>query len=764
MPDAAVLPTRRRTRYVVLLVLLAALISNYWVLGLPFQLDDYTQIPRAVNMFGGSPAPESSPGSSAQVPAPAGSPSAPDYLFRPVLWLWLASVARLSPRPLDPWVFHAAAWALHALVAALLAWLLARRLGRTAALFGGLLFAVHPAGCEATSWIAAGGDLLMTLFLVLATMAATGPPPTLLRAGLAGIAFGLALLSKEHTIAALPPLALLLTFRRPFSVAAAVGRLATAIVPIALAYLLRVHALNTWSLSYAGGRSASLELLPTLLNKVPDLLRTLAAPWMATEIGSHPPVFLQTMTARGAEAVRDAWTLSAAVVAGAVGVVGVFGLFSHRLGAVFVCLVGLVCLAVPALFAAPSVELFVFSRTLYVLMVPVACVFGAGAQNLHNLRFLRFIAYAVWFAAAVAIIPISIDSLVHCARSWSDRGDATRRVAAFLGDHADRLPAGTVILFVKEDAELSAVPGIGPMAPAILAPPFARRSTAVLAAQNRRMALDSEPFWDAPYPISIVEWRGDQLESLGNPLPPRSVIPPDFESTDAPAEHLSAFRPKAPLPTRAVRALRQVVPAGPAISISWNLLAGEQSLERRLVLAESASTRVVTFCLDAPLEWVAQGTLDRITIAASGERLLVPPTALDAEVGFAMELGDPAKSLRLSDKPRLVLELPASTEVVRFTFEVAMSGVWAPAMTYHVPRTRLAPAGASHHFDPAAEDEVQGHLSELLRFETVPELHRIHLAPQGISRLDWRVRASALSSDRTLTFARSRWCSFSMVP
>ncbi len=755
MPDAAALPTRRRTRYVVLLVLLAALISNYWVLGLPFQLDDYTQIPRALNLFERAPAAESSTGTSAPPPAPTANPSSPDYLFRPVFWFWLASVARLSPRPLDPWVFHAASWALHALVAALLAWLLARRLGRTAALFGGLLFAVHPAGCEATSWIAAGGDLLMTLFLVLATMAATGPPPTLLRAGLAGLAFGLALLSKEHAIAALPPLALLLTFRRPFSVAAAVGRLATAGVPTALAYLFPVHELNTWSLSYAGGRDASLDLLPTLLKKAPDLLRTLAAPWMATELGSRPPVFLQTM---GAEALRETWNLAATIVAGAVGLVALFGLCSHRLGAVIASLVGLVCLAVPALFAAPSVDMFVFSRTLYVLMVPVACVFGAGAQNLHNLRFLRFIAYAVWFAAVVAVIPISLDSLVHCARSWSDRGDATRRVAAFLGDHADRLPAGTAILFVKEDAELSAVPGIGPMAPAILAPPFARRSTAVLAAQNRRMALDSEPFWDAPQPLSIVEWRGDQLEILGTPLPPRSVVPPDFEATDAPAEHLSAFRPKAPLATRAVRALRQVVPAGPAISINWNLLAGEQSLERRLVLPESDSTRVVAFCLDAPLEWVAQGSLDRITIAASGGRLLVPPTAFDAEVGFAMELGDPAKSLRLTDKPRLVLELPARTEVVRFTFEVAMSGVWAPAMTYYVPRTRLTPAGASHHFGPAAGDEGQGHLSQLLRFATVP------LAPQGISRLDWRVRASSLSSDRTLTFARSRWVTFSMSP
>lgn len=149
-------------------------------------------------------------------------------------WTGLARAAGLLPR-LEPgwrWLSHQVFWdvvagplrsdaalahglvlALHALSAAVLTLLLARRLGAPAALVGGAFFATHFAQFTATFWLSANGDVLATLFALAATDAfiASGK-----RRWSAVPLFALGLLAKESVLAlplALAAISLLAPFR-----------------------------------------------------------------------------------------------------------------------------------------------------------------------------------------------------------------------------------------------------------------------------------------------------------------------------------------------------------------------------------------------------------------------------------------------------------------------------------------------------------------------------------------------------------------------
>jgi tetratricopeptide (TPR) repeat protein len=69
---------------------------------------------------------------------------------------------------LNPWIFHLTNILLHAVNAALVAWLLLLLTQkRGLSLLGGFIFAVHPLHTEAVVWIAGRKDLLSTLFYLL---------------------------------------------------------------------------------------------------------------------------------------------------------------------------------------------------------------------------------------------------------------------------------------------------------------------------------------------------------------------------------------------------------------------------------------------------------------------------------------------------------------------------------------------------------------------------------------------------------------------
>ena len=126
-------------------------------------------------------------------------PEAWSPYWRPVFVLWLALHWRLFGADPRPW--HLSGMGLHALVS-LLVFVLARRLrlGRGAALFAGLLFALHPAHVESVAWISGATDPLLACFTLLALLGelAARRRPAWRAAALAATA--LALLAKESAV------------------------------------------------------------------------------------------------------------------------------------------------------------------------------------------------------------------------------------------------------------------------------------------------------------------------------------------------------------------------------------------------------------------------------------------------------------------------------------------------------------------------------------------------------------------------------------
>ncbi len=126
-------------------------------------------------------------------------PEAWSPYWRPVFVLWLAVHWRLFGA--DPLPWHWSVIGLHAL-AALLVFVLARRLrlGRGAAIFAALLFALHPAHVESVAWISGATDPLLACFALPALLCelAARRRPAWRAAALASTA--LALLAKESAV------------------------------------------------------------------------------------------------------------------------------------------------------------------------------------------------------------------------------------------------------------------------------------------------------------------------------------------------------------------------------------------------------------------------------------------------------------------------------------------------------------------------------------------------------------------------------------
>ena len=110
--------------------------------------------------------------------------------------LWWDLVA--GPLAADPRAAHALSVMLMAGIAALLAWLIARRMSAPAALIGAAFVASHPSAYTAVHWVAANGDLLATLLSLgaIACLAAGGRVRVL-----APVLHLGALLAKESAIA-----------------------------------------------------------------------------------------------------------------------------------------------------------------------------------------------------------------------------------------------------------------------------------------------------------------------------------------------------------------------------------------------------------------------------------------------------------------------------------------------------------------------------------------------------------------------------------
>lgn len=122
--------------------------------------------------------------------------------FRPLPVL--SFVAEVRAGGVAPFLFHLTNVALHAanttLVVLLARALLPKGSGGPAAAVAGLLFAVHPALVENVCWVSDRFDLMMAFFLLLGLLAERRLVRPAMRAGVVGLLFLAALLSKETAV------------------------------------------------------------------------------------------------------------------------------------------------------------------------------------------------------------------------------------------------------------------------------------------------------------------------------------------------------------------------------------------------------------------------------------------------------------------------------------------------------------------------------------------------------------------------------------
>ncbi len=171
-----------------------------------------------------------------------------DRLYRPLTLFSFAlnhAVAGLSTTAL-----HATNVLLHALAAALV-WLLGWRLLRdpSAALLGGLLFAVHPVHVEAVAGLVGRAEILATIFLAGGMIVLLGRAPLTLRHWLAASLCGLLGLLAKETAICFPLLFLLAALARDDQrgrVAATgwAARCGCLLLPLVIYFPLRYHALD----------------------------------------------------------------------------------------------------------------------------------------------------------------------------------------------------------------------------------------------------------------------------------------------------------------------------------------------------------------------------------------------------------------------------------------------------------------------------------------------------------------------------------------
>lgn len=755
MPEApAGFPDSLGRRRAALAVGAAAFLAHAWVLFLPFELDDFTQIPSVGPRLGFGERYDPDP-LAAYAAAGDEPPPPAEYLHRPALWLLWAGVKEISPRPLAPWVFHAVSLGLQVLAAVVLHGLLSRLVSGGAALIGGLFFAVHPAGSEAVSWVSAGGDLLVTLFGLLAARALFLPGSSAVRAPLlAGGALALAMLSKESA-SALVALALVAVVLRRGSWRRRLASASALLAPVAMAVGLRWQATGTFPVHYAGGLEVDLASLPRMASRIPDHLRFLAAPWLADDGGVAGPALRVILESPEHPA---AWGAAASVFlflpAAALAVGGVRAL---RKLAAPVLVTG--ALLVPALFAAPGTPGAVFSRSLHAATAALAAVVAtcAAVAAAGGRRARPLLLAAVCLQAAV-----SVDAAVHTARVRLAAGSALRDRLAATEDALRRSGAGAGAVVIDPLPVRGGDARLGSLTPRAFLRPFREPPAEVFWFPARDEFLRHPLAAEREAPFCVLESTGAGLsETVPAGLPARRG-PIALVASPVAGPDRAAWRPETPVPPRSVRTVRFELPPEVEGRVAMRFTAGSAVLERVTVREPGSVTEVWPVVLDGGFEWVTAATLDGVAVEARGAGRMPPPRLVRDLPRLEITSPTSGDVIRLGEAPVVrVAGLEGGNRVhIRAEFDLDVGGSWQPAMAYDVPPGRLRPDGPDLVWLPAPGDEARSALHESLRWENVPMLRDRFLAGSGVRFLRWRVRVERRSPDRVLILGRSAWVTF----
>jgi hypothetical protein len=384
------------------IVFVVAIVAQFWILGLPFQFDDYAMLSDPLSIF-----------ARAYNGGELTSGEQPAFMMRFTLWLFWAIGRACSGDVLSPVPFHATALLLHGVTSLLVAKLVTRlapaHLATTAGTLAGLAFAISSGGIQAVSWTAAQSDLLFPLFGLLAANAFfaardhAGPHRTK-RHVVAFLFTVLALWSKAPAFLIPPALFFLLWTKRPSTTQGRAFfprqlRVETFWLALALitGFASRFLYLGSFQLRY---QSTTVDL-STFTDMVPRALHVLGQalyPWNRHEVFcGDGPWFAELYLSNG--------TTSPAMIAGVLfGVIALLAFVLERRvrGALLTCLLLAFVCSLPSALISEFLPTNVLGRTTYFpLVFAWSSIALAIAALIHRVRPLGLLALAL---SSVAIV------------------------------------------------------------------------------------------------------------------------------------------------------------------------------------------------------------------------------------------------------------------------------------------------------------------------------------------------------------------------
>ncbi|HTE05240.1 MAG TPA: hypothetical protein VK824_03510 [Planctomycetota bacterium] len=737
------------------LVVLAALCAYGWTLRGPvFELDDYSYVGCAA-----APAREvfglDRPELAGQEPDGGGSA----FLFRPLTWLSLRLEVAISGAPLSPLVFHAGSLVLHALAALLVLLLLSVWMSRPAAFLGALIFAVHPGGGQAVLWVAARGDLLMTVCALAALLAAARPGAGRgwLRALAAGAALALSVLSKNQALSFVPIVLLLLAWsERGRGPAGAVMRSGLALLPVAVAWLWQAWVTGGFRPTYVGGQTFTPAMLPEMLARWPSLLVQLLVPWCTeTGTGSYAPRLaglLATLELPRAALVAPLLALPAAALLVSPGRFG-----WRALAAVS----ALALVTFPPLLVWNERMSFGWSRVLYPAMVPLAALFGLALDALRArpAPASRAGRVAAW-ALACAVALMTADTLVHLARTEGHARELVRgRLAAVEKVLADGPPA-VLVAVIDPGAEFAGLPLLASFVGSAMSPPFRSELAPVVHAWSEPVLMESGLLASHPGPVRVLALEDETLRPVGPPLP--RLPDPLPELVPAPGSGGLRWAPAGAVPPRAVGCIVFVVPPGPARR--WEAAARSDRVRRSWVLDLPAgdAPREVPVSLEGDFQWAVGARLLAVTLVpadggpVAGGAPLGPPRLLARPP--AVEAVLPAENAQagFDSRPAFALRGVPPGMPLRLEFSI---GSYQPAVSFDyliAPQDVRLGADGLAHFDLPAREPDHADLPSV-RWDNLSALYERHFAKRAMPSLDVHWRVAVLLPDGATMIGRSAY-------
>ncbi|MBM3977056.1 MAG: hypothetical protein FJ299_08710 [Planctomycetes bacterium] len=692
-----------------------ALLSQAWIVELPFQLDDHLVLADPIAHFGAS----------TRAAASEAGDAAPTML-RWTLWALWALLAEFSPGPLSPLLYHACGLALHALTSVLVGAAATRLVAQRVAparpwlpgLVAGAGFALSVGAIEAVAWPSAWGDALAVLLacaaLIALLRANAAQDCRRARAGwlaLGGLSTILCLLAKESALVLPPTLALALAASGARRARAEQLVLAAA---LGVVLLLRVLVLGGLNLGYPGGAPLTPALLAESLGPVLRGFLQALQPWnRAPELADQLPggVRLHLGTALLAPC------LLVALLA--------WARHGRPLRAPVLALLALALLLAPTALIATGDPTNVLSRAQYAPLAWVWIAAGATlgallALDVQGARFARSVAGVTVLLLFSALLNLRAHVVATTRLACAEIHALDRCVAEARAEHArsgSRLPL--VLIHIAGEPGLGGIPVLGTHASLRYAPPFTP-GPAELGARAHRLFSSpalraAQPDGDAAPPdFELLSWgtraecerewpwaalaardlvwigpSGDALAALARGATPselRAARLPRARSAliaglgderraaltwrtepAAAREHFTRHVPSSAIPAHALGALDLAFEPGPRATVALELEAGKRTTLHAFTLARvEQQTRRVALGRPADLEWLFGPPVHAFALGPAAAPELSPPQVPGPALAYQPRalaapphvlVIEPSDELELSAQrpPRLVL-------------------------------------------------------------------------------------------------------------